>query len=71
MANVGKVIQVIGPVVDVSFAGEGSSVPNILNALVIKRDDGTELILECQRHLGESNVRTISMDSTEGLRRGP
>ncbi len=70
MANIGKVIQVIGPVVDVSFAGEGSKIPDILNALVIKRPDGTDLVLECQRHLGEDNVRTISMDSTEGLMRG-
>ncbi len=70
MANTGKVIQVIGPVVDVSFTAEGSHLPDILNALVITRPDGTELVLECQRHLGENSVRAISMDSTEGLTRG-
>ena len=70
MANVGKVKQVIGPVVDVSFSGENSSLPDILNALVIKREDGEDLILECQKHLGEDSVRTVAMDATEGLRRG-
>jgi F-type H+-transporting ATPase subunit beta len=70
MANIGKVKQVIGPVVDVNFSGENSQLPDILNALVIKRDDGSELVLECQQHLGEDSVRAIAMDSTDGLRRG-
>jgi F-type H+-transporting ATPase subunit beta len=70
MANIGRVKQVIGPVVDVSFSNEGSNLPEILNALTIKREDGSTLVLECQRHLGEDSVRTIAMDSTEGLRRG-
>ncbi len=70
MANKGKVTQVIGPVVDVSFEAEGSSIPKILNALVIRKDDGTEIILECQQHLGEESVRTIAMDGTDGLTRG-
>ena len=70
MANLGKVSQVIGPVVDVSFSGEGSSLPDILNALVIKRPGQADLILECQKHLGEKSVRTISMDATDGLTRG-
>ena len=48
MANIGEVKQVIGPVVDVSFAGEGSTLPEILNALEISREDGTTLVLEVQ-----------------------
>ena len=70
MANIGRVKQVIGPVVDVSFSGEGAVLPEILNALEIKREDGQTLVLEVQRHLGEDSVRTIAMDSTEGLTRG-
>ena len=70
MTNIGKVVQVIGPVVDVSFASENSSLPEIYSALVIDRTDGQKLVLEVQKHLGEDMVRTISMDSTEGLVRG-
>ena len=70
MANVGKITQVIGPVVDVSFEDEGSNLPNILDALEVAKGDGTKIVLEVQQHLGEDRVRTISMDSTEGLVRG-
>ncbi len=70
MANIGVIKQVIGPVVDVSFAGADSTLPEILNALTITREDGEELILECQRHLGEGSIRAISMDATDGLTRG-
>ncbi|MCS6820121.1 MAG: F0F1 ATP synthase subunit beta [Chitinophagales bacterium] len=70
MANIGKIKQIIGPVVDVSFEAEGSTLPKILNALEVTRDNGQKLILEVQQHLGEDSVRTISMDSTDGLRRG-
>jgi F-type H+/Na+-transporting ATPase subunit beta len=70
MANSGIITQVIGPVVDVSFEAEGSKLPQILDALEITRPDGSKLILEVQRHLGESRVRTISMEGTEGLTRG-
>lgn len=70
MANLGKVKQVIGPVVDVSFTDPGSKLPDILNALVIKRPQGEDLVLECQQHLGEDSVRTVAMDSTDGLSRG-
>lgn len=70
MANVGRVKQVIGPVVDVSFEGEGNKLPAILSALTIKRKSGKDLVLEVQQHLGEDTVRTIAMDSTDGLRRG-
>jgi F-type H+/Na+-transporting ATPase subunit beta len=70
MANIGRVKQVIGPVVDVSFAGEESTLPAILSALVIKQKSGKELILEVQQHLGEDSVRAIAMGSTDGLTRG-
>ncbi len=70
MANIGHIKQIIGPVVDVSFAGEGSKLPEILNALEIKRENGETLVLEVQQHLGEDSVRTIAMDSTDGLTRG-
>ncbi len=70
MANIGKVKQVIGPVVDVSFSAEGSKLPEILNALSLKRPNGDTLILEVQKHLGEDSVRTIAMDATDGLQRG-
>lgn len=70
MANIGLVKQVIGPVVDVSFSEEGSKLPEILNALEIKRPNGELLVLEVQQHLGEDSVRAIAMDSTDGLTRG-
>jgi F-type H+-transporting ATPase subunit beta len=65
----GKVVQVIGPVIDVSFADE-QNLPNIYDSLVIKREDGSELVLECQQHVGEDTVRTIAMDATDGIARG-
>ena len=68
MANQGKITEVIGPVIDVSF--EENNLPKILNALEIKKEDGTSIILEVQQHLGEDRVRTIAMSGTEGLRRG-
>jgi F-type H+-transporting ATPase subunit beta len=67
--NTGKVVQVIGPVVDVSFADE-HKLPNIYDSLIITREDGTELVLETQQHIGEDTVRTISMDATDGIARG-
>src|SRR5688572_18247906 len=70
MANIGKITQVIGPVVDVSFAGENAKLPNILDALVVTKENGQKIVLECQQHLGEDRVRTIAMDSTDGLTRG-
>ncbi len=69
MANIGQVKQVIGPVVDVSFAKDNAKLPEILNALEIKRSNGDLLVLEVQQHLGEDSVRTIAMDSTDGLTR--
>ena len=64
--NVGRVSQVLGAVVDVQFEGE---LPEILNALHTERG-GQPLVLEVAQHLGESTVRTVAMDSTEGLVRG-
>ena len=67
MANaVGKISQVIGAVVDVEFEG---AIPDILNAIEVD-NNGNRLVLEVAQHLGESTVRTIAMDSTEGLVRG-
>src|SRR5579864_2471946 len=63
---VGKITQVIGAVVDVQFEGH---LPAILNALET-RNGGHRLVLEVAQHLGESTVRTIAMDTTEGLVRG-
>ncbi|MDZ4094716.1 MAG: F0F1 ATP synthase subunit beta [Paracoccaceae bacterium] len=62
----GKITQVIGAVVDVQFEGD---LPAILNAL-ITNNNGKKLVLEVAQHLGESTVRTIAMDATEGLVRG-
>ena len=66
--NEGKVSQIIGPVVDVSF--EGSGIPAIYNALNIERSDGSRLVLEVAQHLGEKVIRAVAMDSTDGLVRG-
>ncbi len=68
--NTGVISQIIGPVIDVSFDREGAELPNIYDALEIKRDDGSVLVVECQQDIGENTVRTIAMDSTDGLRRG-
>lgn len=65
----GKVMQVIGPVVDVSFE-KGIELPNIYDALEVPRKDGSKVVLEVQSHVGENAVRTISMDSTDGFTRG-
>ena len=63
--NKGAVAQVIGPVVDVDF--EDGNIPPVLNALYIEQEDGSKVYLEVAQHLGENRVRTIAMDSTEGL----
>ena len=63
---VGKITQVMGPVVDVQFEGD---LPAIMNSLEAT-NDGKRLVLEVAQHMGESMVRTIAMDSTEGLVRG-
>ncbi len=72
MTEKGKVVQVIGAVVDVEF--ESGNLPTIYTALRISKDKiegmNTDLILEVQQHLGENRVRTVAMDSTDGLVRG-
>ncbi|MEP5610635.1 MAG: F0F1 ATP synthase subunit beta [Cyclobacteriaceae bacterium] len=70
MANKGKVTQVIGPVVDVSFSAEDAKLPNIMDALTLTKPDGTVVVLEVQQHLGEEAIRAIAMESTDGLMRG-
>lgn len=69
---VGHISQVIGPVVDVYFEGtEAETVlPAIHDALEIRRHNGKRLIVEVQQHIGENTVRTVAMDSTDGLQRG-
>ncbi len=66
--NKGKISQIIGPVLDIEF--EKGELPEIYNAIKIVREDGTELITETQQHMGENIVRTVAMDSTDGLMRG-
>ena len=68
MANIGKIVQVIGPVLDVKFDAE-KSLPNLLNALVIKHGD-EEIVAEVAQHVGDDTVRCIAMSSTDGLVRG-
>jgi F-type H+/Na+-transporting ATPase subunit beta len=65
----GKIAQVIGPVVDVMF-DKGVELPKIYDALEVRKNDGTKVVLEVQSHVGESSVRAISMDSTDGFMRG-
>ena len=67
--NTGQVVQVIGPVVDVAFPSD-AKIPDINNALVIEKDDESTLTVEVSLSLGDGVVRTIAMDSTDGLRRG-
>jgi len=67
---IGKVAQIIGPVVDVVFNTENGELPKIYDSLEITKKDGTILVLEVQSHVGENTVRTIAMDSTDGLSRG-
>ena len=67
---IGSITQVIGPVVDVYFEEGGDNLPKIHDALEITRPNGQKLIIECQQHTGENTIRTIAMDSTDGLVRG-
>lgn len=66
--SIGKVVQIIGPVIDIKFSS--ANLPNILNAIRIKIDEEIELVAEVEQHIGDDIVRTISMESTEGLKRG-
>jgi F-type H+-transporting ATPase subunit beta len=67
--NIGKIVQIIGPVIDVTF-DKTSDLPQIYDALEITRPNGEKLIVEVEQHIGENTVRTIAMDSTDGLQRG-
>lgn len=72
--NIGRIIQIIGPVVDVQFSassadGEGK-LPEIYNALEIQLSDGGKLVVETHQHTGSGKVRAVAMGSTDGLRRG-
>ncbi|WP_338970020.1 F0F1 ATP synthase subunit beta [Spiroplasma endosymbiont of Labia minor] len=66
--NIGKIVQVLGPVVDVKF--DEDNIPKLYNALTIKTMDNQELVLEGVQHVGDETVRCISMGPTEGLMRG-
>jgi F-type H+/Na+-transporting ATPase subunit beta len=66
---IGKISQIIGAVIDVSF-DENVPLPNIYDALEVTNENGTVIVLECQQDIGENTVRTIAMDSTDGLSRG-
>ena len=65
--NVGKVIQIIGPVLDIRF--DAKHLPNLLNAIHIEKD-GKIVVAEVAQHIGDDTVRCISMSSTDGLTRG-
>jgi len=66
---VGKISQIIGPVIDVSFEDEGQ-MPKIYDALSVTNDNGSVIVLEAQQDIGENTMRTIAMDSTDGMYRG-
>ena len=65
----GIVSQIIGPVIDVTFEDD-KDLPDIYSSLEVTNDHGHVIVLECQQHIGENTIRTIAMDSTDGLRRG-
>ena len=67
MENKGTLLQIIGPVIDARFE---EKLPAIYNALVIKFEDGRQLVAEVQQHLGNNVVRAVAMDGTDGLKRG-
>ncbi len=69
MQNKGTIKKIIGPVVDVDFGNDAKNLPDIYNALEIERGD-SKLVLEVEQHLGGGMVRTVAMDSTDGLARG-
>ena len=70
----GHISQIIGPVIDVYFNTEGLDaekvLPKIYEALMVKRPDGSDLVIEVQQHIGEDTVRCVAMDNTDGLQRG-
>ena len=68
MAKEGRISQIKSVVIDVSF--EDGHLPEIMNALELIRDDGSKIVLEVAQHLGDSTIRAVAMDSTDGLQRG-
>ncbi|HWP29000.1 MAG TPA: F0F1 ATP synthase subunit beta, partial [Chloroflexota bacterium] len=68
MAGKGRVVQVIGPVVDIEFPPD--AMPELLHAIKIPMPNGSTLTVEVQQHLGNNWVRCVAMGSTDGLRRG-
>ena len=68
MAAEGRISQIKSVVIDVLF--EDGHIPEIMNALELTRDDGSKIVLEVAQHLGESTIRAVAMDSTDGLQRG-
>ena len=65
--NKGKLVQVIGPVIDVKFENE---LPEIYNALEVYKEDGSKLVAEVYSHTGNDIVRAIAMSGTDGIKRG-
>ncbi len=69
MANKGKVVQVIGAVIDVKF-NSGRELPNLFNAIEIEMKDGHKVVAEVTQHIGDDVARCISMNATDGMVRG-
>lgn len=67
MKNIGKIVQIIGPVIDIKF---DNKLPNIYNSLEIKKQDGEKVVVEVQAHIGNDTVRSVAMSNTDGLYRG-
>ena len=65
MSNVGKIVQIVGPIVDVRF--KQNKLPDLLTALNIVRENGEVLVVEVSQHIGDDLVRCVSMGPTEGL----
>ena len=68
--KLGKISQIIGPVIDIVFEKSENELPRIYDALEIIKPNDEKVIVECQQHIGENTVRAVSMDSTDGLKRG-
>ena len=68
MASIGKVVQAVGPIIDVRF--ENGRLPELLTALEIKLPNGDTLVSEVAQHIGDDTVRCVAMGSTEGVLRG-
>ena len=69
MANAnGRVVQILGGVVDVEFPA--NEIPDLFEAIEVERSGQSKLVLEVQKHIGDNWVRTVAMDTTDGLQRG-